>query len=79
MLVHLIDNMDSKMNGFRTAQKNDNNQGQWTSYIKHLDRILYKSELPFFPEKIKKNTSSKSSNELKQNMGDALKGFKVTK
>lgn len=81
MLVHLIDMMDSKMNSFRTVQKTDQNQGHWSGFIKHLDRIVYKDELPFYPEKVsspkRSNQSKKTSNELKQNLGDVLKDIKL--
>jgi 3'-5' exoribonuclease len=51
-LVHLIDLMDSKMSTMEMIKKTDNNTGHWSGYIKHLDRIVYKSELPFYPEYI---------------------------
>lgn len=83
MLVHLIDHMDSKIHSFRTIQKNDPNTGHWSNYIKHLDRLVFKAELPFFPEYItdnKKDSYKKkkpASSELKQSLGSALKDFKV--
>ena len=49
-LVHLIDMMDSKMGTMEMIKNPDNNTGHWSGYIKHLDRIVYKSELPFYPE-----------------------------
>ena len=52
MLVHLIDLMDSKMHSFETVKRNDNTTGHWSGFVKHLDRIVYKDELPFFPEMI---------------------------
>ena len=75
MLVHLIDLMDSKMHSFETVKKNDNNTGHWSSYIRHLDRIVFKAELPSF----KKPVSSKPKKEKAPSgaMADALKGFKV--
>lgn len=51
-LVHLIDLMDSKMGSMDIIRKNDSSTGHWSSYVKHLDRIVYKSELPFYPEYI---------------------------
>lgn len=50
MLLHLIDHMDSKMHAFETVKRNDQNTGRWSGYVKHLDRIVYKDELPFFTE-----------------------------
>lgn len=49
-LVHLIDMMDSKMGTMEMIKKTDNATGHWSGYIKHLDRIVYKAELPFYPE-----------------------------
>ncbi len=71
MLVHMIDLMDSKMHTFETIMRTDNNTGHWSGYIKHLDRIVYKDELPFYPEYIEegskpaKNHTSKKSKEAK--------------
>lgn len=81
MLVHLIDLMDSKMHSFETAIKADKNSGHWTSFIKHLDRIIFKEELPFFPEYVSKQevpeTKKKKSSELTHSLADALKDIKV--
>ncbi len=51
-LVHLIDLMDSKMASFDIIKKTDSATGHWSGFVKHLDRIVYKSELPFYPEYI---------------------------
>lgn len=51
-LVHLIDLMDSKMGTIEQVKKNDSTTGHWSGFVKHLDRIIYKSELPFYPEYI---------------------------
>ena len=93
MLVHLIDLMDSKMHTFETIKRTDNAIGHWSNYIRHLDRIVFKDSLPFYPEYIdsesdkdkvqntkvaKKSTNkSKPTKELKQSMGSLLKDFKV--
>lgn len=47
-LVHLIDLMDSKMSSMEQVKKNDHNTGHWSNFVKHLDRIVYKQELPSF-------------------------------
>lgn len=47
-LVHLIDLMDSKMNTLEAVKRSDNNVGHWSSYVKHMDRMVYKTELPFY-------------------------------
>lgn len=49
-LVHLIDLMDSKMGSLEIVKKTDSATGHWSGFVKHLDRIVYKSELPFYPE-----------------------------
>lgn len=51
-LVHLIDMMDSKMGSLEIVRKTDSTTGHWSGFVKHLDRIVYKSELPFYPEYI---------------------------
>lgn len=51
-LVHLIDHMDSKMGSLDIIKKTDSATGHWSGFVKHLDRIIYKSELPFYPEYI---------------------------
>lgn len=51
-LVHLIDLMDSKMGSIEMIRKTDSTTGHWSGFVKHLDRIVYKSELPFYPEYI---------------------------
>lgn len=52
MLVHLIDFMDSKMSSFETIKRTDQNSGDWSGYVKHLDRLIYKSELPTYEEPV---------------------------
>ncbi len=49
-LVHLIDLMDSKMGSLEQIRRSDSTTGHWSGFVKHLDRIVYKSELPFYPE-----------------------------
>lgn len=51
-LVHMIDHMDSKMSTFEMIKKTDNSTGHWSGYVKHIDRIVFKSDLPFYPEYI---------------------------
>lgn len=83
MLVHLIDLMDSKMHTFETIKRTDQNTGHWSNFVKHLDRIVFKDELPFFPEYLPEGESpahkkkKPRKEELTHNMADALKGFKL--
>lgn len=83
-LVHLIDLMDSKMGSLDLIKKTDSSVGNWSGYIKHLDRIIYKAELPFYPEYIEEEEENlKSSARPKKetapttSLGKMLSGFKV--
>lgn len=84
-LVHLIDLMDSKMNSFEQIKKNDSSTGAWSGFVKHLDRIVYKSPLPSFTEPIKEpvpvrdETNTKLSNTHKTTLGTLLKDFNPNK
>jgi hypothetical protein len=42
--------MDSKMNSMAMIRKTDTLPGSWSGFVKHLDRIVFKPELPFYPE-----------------------------
>ena len=83
MLVHMIDLMDSKMHTFKAIKKKDNNSGHWSSYVGHMDRIVFKGDLPSFTEyqtssKSKEEKKKKPHNaELKQSLGDVLKDIKI--
>lgn len=87
MLVHMIDLMDSKMHTFETVKRTDNNTGHWSGFVKHLNRIVYKDELPFHAEYLPEDTkntkqvsrkpTSKPKSDPKGSMANALKGFKV--
>ncbi len=84
-LVHLIDLMDSKMGSFDIIKKTDSSTGTWSGYVKHLDRIIYKAELPYYPDFIededpiapKGNVKIKSESAPKTSLGKMLSGFKV--
>jgi len=91
-LVHLIDYMDSKMSSLEQVKKNDSSVGHWSGFVKHLDRIVYKSSLPSFTayieegEKISSpspvstpvsSQKSKAPQESKPTLGNLLKDFKV--
>lgn len=91
-LVHLIDLMDSKMGSLEIIRKTDSSTGNWSGFVKHLDRIVYKSELPFYPEYINEEDeihheekrldkpqlpSKKQVLEPKTSLSKMLGGFKV--
>jgi 3'-5' exoribonuclease len=46
MLLHLIDLMDSRMNMFESTRRFDALTGNWSMFVKHLDRPVFKGELP---------------------------------
>ncbi len=87
MLVHMIDLMDSKMGSFEMIRKTDSTTGHWSSFVKHLDRIVYKSELPFYPEYIqdeeptqyeeRKESKKVQTAEPKTSLGKMLGNFKI--
>lgn len=83
-LVHLIDLMDSKMGSLDLIKKTDSSTGTWSGFVKHLDRIVYKSELPFYPEYIldeeekpKGQSRTKNAASPTTSLGKMLSGFKV--
>jgi 3'-5' exoribonuclease len=92
-LVHLIDLMDSKMGSIEQIRKTDSTTGHWSGYIKHLDRIVYKSQLPFYPEYVQDEeghherteqrktegprSQARPSVEPKTSLGKMLGNFKV--
>jgi 3'-5' exoribonuclease len=84
-LVHLIDLMDSKMSSMDQVKKQDNSTSNWSSMIKHLDRVVYKNELPshtihITEADLAEKAAIKKQNppgELKQTLADKLKDFKV--
>jgi 3'-5' exoribonuclease len=84
MLVHLIDLMDSKMHTFETIRSNDPNVGHWSNFVKHLDRIVYKDELPTYATKEQAPSSGRgerkkkpAQKEIKQSLGGLLKDIKI--
>lgn len=87
-LVHLIDYMDSKMSSLLQVKKSDSSTNHWSSFVKHLNRIVYKSELPSFTHYLKDEppfdqikgemkTSPLISKNGKTTMSNLLKDFKV--
>jgi 3'-5' exoribonuclease len=83
-LVHLIDLMDSKMSSFAQIKKTDSSTGHWSGFVKHLDRIVYKNELPSFTNYLDqenvaspKSIKSQDTNAKKTTFGSLLKDFKI--
>ena len=66
------------MGSLEIVKKTDSQTGHWSGFVKHLDRIVYKSELPFYPEYVadetleeKPNTSSHPQLNPKRNVNSA--------
>lgn len=86
-LVHLIDLMDSKMGALEIIKKTDSTTGHWSGFVKHLDRIVYKSDLPFYPDYVQDEEreveekpvtpKAKPSTEPKTSLGKLLSGIKI--
>jgi len=83
-LVNLIDQIDSKMYALEEITKNDNTQGNWSGYVKHLDRAIFKGDIGTYMDyqsEIKPNkfTQVNNSNDpnLKYSMADKLKDIKI--
>ncbi len=85
-LVHLIDLMDSKMSSFEQVKKADSSTGNWSGFVKHLDRIVYKNELPTYPHYLteehpmrsdKTNHSKEKSNGKPTAFANLLKDIKI--
>ncbi len=89
-LVHLIDLMDSKMSSFEQVKKADSSTTHWSGFVKHLDRIVYKSQLPTFRDfiidenaldkndsKVLKKESKPKESTNASALANLLKDFKV--
>ena len=74
MLVHLIDLMDSKMSSFDQVKKLDSSTGNWTGFVKHLDRIVYKNEVPTFPQYLKGDLNGDNGDEVELKMQSTQNG-----
>lgn len=75
-LLHLIDYMDSKMASIKEVQKSDTTTGHWSSFVKHMDRTIFKAELPTYSSFIEEEASPAVSN-TKGSLGKLLKDFKI--
>ncbi len=72
-LVHLVDLMDSKMNAMEMVKRTDNQAGPWSGFVKHLDRIVYKADLPFYSQMLDEKPVSEGK---VGSMGKLLQGYK---
>lgn len=46
LLVHYLDDMDGKLESMFRAIQDDPGQGNWTAYVRSMDRPIYKSRWP---------------------------------
>jgi 3'-5' exoribonuclease len=76
-LVHLIDLMDSKMNSLESIKRSDQNAGAWSGMVKHLDRTVYKDELPTYKDYLTIKSQHIAAGPLKQTLASKLAGFKT--
>ena len=77
-LVHLIDLMDSKMASILEIKRKDNTPGDWSGFVRHLDRMIYKKDLPTFKTKVlKEKKGEKEKKPLNSAISDQLKGLKI--
>ena len=53
------------MGTLEMIKRNDSSTGNWSGFVKHLDRIVYKSELPFYPEYIQEEEQIEERHESK--------------
>ncbi len=44
VLLHYLDEIDSKINGIREFMESDPSEGAWTGYHKLLERYFYKGK-----------------------------------
>jgi 3'-5' exoribonuclease len=77
------------MNALEMIKKMDSATGHWSGYVKHLDRIIYKSDLPFYPDYIQEEETEterprpeqrskpKGAPEPKTSLGKMLGGLKI--
>ena len=85
-LVHLIDLMDSKIGAIAAIKKTDTTPGNWSAPIKHLERAIFKGELPTFsqylPEvseerEVVARESSAEKRFKSPSLGDLMKNIKL--
>lgn len=71
LVIHFLDNLDAKLNGFLIAIDKDAQSGEWTSIVKAFDRQLYKGKITTSEEeKIQKEQTQE-----KKGFNPVLKNF----
>jgi len=66
------------MNSFEQVKSSDSNLGAWSNFVKHLDRIVYKNELPSFTKYLNDSKpETPVKNAPQTTMGKLLTDFKV--
>jgi 3'-5' exoribonuclease len=74
LVIHFLDNLDAKLNGFVLAVDKDMQGGDWTSIVKSFERQLYKGKLsPDETETVPaENKKEKEFNPVLKNFGFEL-------
>lgn len=78
MIIHFLDNLDAKINGFITALEKDTQNGDWTGIIKSFERQLYKGSIngeyeeESQPNENDKKNQNKSFNPVLKNLNFEL-------
>ena len=77
------------MGALEIIKKTDSNTGHWSGFVKHLDRTVYKSDLPFYPGYVTDDSSEEEApkpspvkkpaltSEPNTSLGKMLGGLKV--
>lgn len=66
MIIHFLDNLDAKVNGFITALEKDTQNGDWTGVIKPFERQLYKGTInsEYEDEQVQEDTNEQNQNKF---------------
>jgi len=74
LVIHFLDNLDAKLNGFVLAVEKDAQNGDWTSIVRAFDRQLYKGKTPTCEENLSLNTEPQEKKKNKT-FNPVLKNF----
>lgn len=74
LVIHFLDNLDAKINGFLLAVEKDVQNGDWTSVIKAFDRQLYKIKPQTTEESLSLNVA-KEEKQKSKTFNPVLKNF----
>ncbi|GAB4438287.1 MAG: HD domain-containing protein [bacterium] len=75
LVIHFLDNLDAKLNGFILAVDKDAQPGDWTSVVKAFDRQLYKAKPPTTEAKEQPQSLEKNQANRPKGFNPVLKNF----